>query len=602
MAEGTGSNTHISLQELPPALLAAPAVQILGGDAFFLPQADEAPIPGPVFPRGRGTGPVFRIQTGCDGALTAWITGPDGARVADLTPARPAPGNYEASWDWTSLSGWPVPQGIPVGQYLVHVRSTCLQDDAVLPFYIVFDPRAVGGPARFSFDRTTVWFGMGVNRARALHYYLRCSDWRVFRIAMQAAAGHTSPYAAATALARAEESLFGYSLDYQTNDVLDLLLNYSEAQCADDAACLISLLRATGIPAHPVTADAALETGAANWTFDTWVEFLADLDGVVEWRIFHPHEYPGMQAESRARFGTRGVANKGFNDLLIMANESWTGDQIDDGADDVAYGRNECGEPTQTISKASWVDELCESGYWTQAHWECDNLRAFTSAPVHGLAPGEGFRLTGSELALGGRLCGTVQLRNALPARRFGRLVVELLSTRMESMKFIEKILYAAEFPVAADPGQAIAGNFDFPLPLMVEPGRELYLRARLNEQSALFLPIRLPSFLQASLDMPAVWQEGTDQTIRLQLRNAGLLPMQAIDVRIDAPYALRCAGSACEHLAMLTGGEQRAFSFVVKPVAELSSGSLHVVVSSANAGGLMLRHPFRIEGQSTLA
>ena len=136
----------------------------------------------------------------------------------------------------------------------------------------------------------------------------------------------------------------------------------------------------------------------------------------------------------------------------------------------------------------------------------------------------------------------------------------------------------------------------------MVEPGRELYLRARLNEQSALFLPIRLPSFLQASLDMPAVWQEGTDQTIRLQLRNAGLLPMQAIDVRIDAPYALRCAGSACEHLAMLTGGEQRAFSFVVKPVAELSSGSLHVVVSSANAGGLMLRHPFRIEGQSTLA
>ena len=95
MAEGTGSNTHIPLQEVPTATLAAPAVQILGGDAFFLPQADEAPIPGPVFPRGRGAGPVFRIQTGCDGALTAWITGPDGARVADLTPAQPAPGNYD---------------------------------------------------------------------------------------------------------------------------------------------------------------------------------------------------------------------------------------------------------------------------------------------------------------------------------------------------------------------------------------------------------------------------------------------------------------------------------------------------------------------------
>lgn len=593
MAEDSDSNTYFPLKENLSLPLAAPAVEILGGDAFFLPQANEVAIRGPVFPRGRGSGPGFRIQTGCVGALAAWITGPRGERVANLEPDQISPGNYQAVWSWNSLSGWPIPEGIPVGEYRVHVQSACLQDDAVLPFYLVFDPLAVGGPPRFSFDRTTVWFGAGLNIARGLHYYLHCSDWRVFRIAIQAAAGHTSPYAAAAAIARAEESLFGYSLDYHTNDVVDLLVNYSEAQCADDAACLIAFLRALGIPAHPVTADAALETGAADWTFDTWVEFLAEFDGVVEWRIFHPHEYPGMRAEPRGVFGVRGVANKSFNDLLIMANESWTQGQIDDGSNDVAFGRNECGEPSQTISKAAWVDELCESGYWPQAHWECEGVR------LRRFVAGNGFRLNGSELVFGGRLCGTVQLRNPMQERHFGRLVVELVITRLESMAFVEKVLYAVEFPVAVDPDQSVTAAFDFPLPPTLEPGRELYLRARLNERSALFMPVRLPSPLRASLEMPRVWQESADQTIRLRLHNTGMIALRTVDVRIDAPYALRLERPGPERLDALAPGEEREIAFVIRAVAVLASGSLHVAIASANGGSLMLRHPFRVDAQA---
>ena len=146
----------------------------------------------------------------------------------------------------------------------------------------------------------------------------------MFSIAIAAAHGRTDPYDTAIDIARKEEGLFAYNLNYHTQDVVDLLVNYTDAQCADDACCLTALLRAIGIPAHPVTADAGLDTEAANWTFDTWVEFLTPHNGVTDWRIFHPHEYPRMQPESRSTFSTtRAVATKGFNNIIVMANEAF---------------------------------------------------------------------------------------------------------------------------------------------------------------------------------------------------------------------------------------------------------------------------------------
>lgn len=106
--------------------------------------------------------------------------------------------------------------------------------------------------------------------------------------------------------------------------------------------------------------------------------------------------------------------------------------QLDDGADDVTYGREPCGEPNQVINKAGWIDELCEAGYWQQTHWDC------TGVTARSLTPGNGFRLRESEPAFGGRLSGTVDLVNALDQREFGSLVVELVTSRPESKAFAE--------------------------------------------------------------------------------------------------------------------------------------------------------------------
>jgi hypothetical protein len=586
-----GSISPTSTPVIVTSGLQEPSVEILGGDPFFQAKATEEPIHGPVFPRGRGPGPNIRIQACCTREVKAWITGPLGDRVADLELDQLYPGYYQANWPWNSSSGWQIPNGIPVGEYNVHVRSSCHEREAVAPFYVVFDPVAVSGPSRFSFDGTAVWFGTGLNTIHGLHYYLHCSDWRVFRIAIQAVSGQTIPYDAAVAVARAEEGLFSYSLDYHANDVVDLIVNYNEAQCADDAACLTALLRAVGIPAHPVTADAAKEIGAADWPFDTWVEFLADHGGAVEWRIFHPHQYPGMQPESRGDFGLRGVANKGFNDLIVMANESWVLAQLDDGSADVSYGRSACREPNQIVIKGSWIDELCESGYWPQPHWDCAGVR------MRSFVAGEGFRLTGGELTFGGRLSGTVHLINPMEDRQFGYLTVELVTRRLESKSLVDTVLNSIKLYVAVDPDGSVTLPFDFELPPTLPPGRDLYLRAKLDERNALITPVSLPSPLQAKLNMPVLWQEGTEGTIQILIHNSGNFALRTVEVGIEAPFALRLERQHTIRFDMLMPGEEREIAFTARAIAALPSGSLHVSIASENGGGLMLRQPFRVEG-----
>jgi hypothetical protein len=575
------------------ARLGQPFVEILGGESFFLPKGGEQSIGAPVFPRGRGAGPVIRVQACCDENVRIEVFDPKGNLVAkpDLTAL--FPGYYTAGWPWSSDAGWTVPDGIPVGEYTVIARTSCDQQETRGPFYVIFNPADVGGPQRFSFDSTAVWFGTGFNSTNGLHYYLHPSDRRVFAIAIGAIGGMTDPYDAAIAVSRAEESLFAYSLNYHTQDVVDLIVNYTEAQCADDACCLTALLRGVGIPAHPVTADAGLETGAANWTFDTWVEFLAPHGGATDWRILHPHQYPGMLPESRGTFGaTRGVATKGFNDVIVMANENWVFGQLDDGTSDVSYGRNGCNEPNQVLTVAPWIGELCEQGYWATPHWDCAGIQP------RGLRAGNGFRLREGDLAFGGSLEGTVHVVNAETERTFGLLAVELVSHLPEGKAFVEQSFGEVETPVALDPGEAFALPFRLDVPRTLEPGRELYLRARLDQRTAVLHELRIPSRIAGEIELPGEIREGDEVRIRALIRNMDAEPVRSVDVDLIAPYALAVDRWSLRRFESLGPYEEREIWWTARAVAALASGSLRVTVATADAGGLLVRRPFAIIGR----
>ena len=259
----------------------------------------------------------------------------------------------------------------------------------------------------------------------------------------------TSSAKAAEAVAKAEEALFAYSLSYHTNDTLQMLASFTEAQCADDANVLTAMLRSVGIPSHPATADAALETGQANWTFDTWTEMLIPSGGKPQWLIIHPHEFPGMSPEARNTFGTtRSVAKKSFNDLVMMANESWVWSEVSDGNPDVTYDRNACQEPNERhLSASAWLDDLCEGqgDYWSPSnHWACPASSAHTSSIRVDWHP------RAERFELGGRLEGTLTVINRTSRPLRGSLLVEAVSDLDESKAFPDEVLRAVGRSVAA--------------------------------------------------------------------------------------------------------------------------------------------------------
>jgi len=571
----------------------SPAVEILGGLPFFLPRGEEQPIAGPVFARGSGSGPQIRVQACCQGGVSVQILDPAGQPIAEPAVSEIYPGYYSAPWPWTSSTGWALPDGIPVGQYTVVVHARCVpQPEAKAPFFVIFDPAAVGGPPRFAFDATAVWFGSGQNSSIANPYYLHLSDARVFMPAINAARGHTDPYAAAHDLARAEEALFAADLNYHGNDVVHLITSQSHAQCADDACCLTAFLRAVGIPAHPVTADAAAEHDQ-TWNFDTWVEFLSHHDGALEWRVLHPHEYPNMVAESRRTFGTtRGVAVKDVNDIIIMADETWVPGDVGDGSPDVSYGRNECLEPSPALTKAAWISELCEAGYWTQTHWDCAGVRT----RVLGMGR---LDLDADHLRFGGVLSGTLHLENRSEEPFVGVVRVELIGTRPEVKRLAEATYAEVSVPASLAPGDFAELPIELGLPPTLPPGQSLLLRASMATRTGPLTVVLHPISLPVGIEAQVQWDAGglavgERSAAQVVITNLSDDTVRAVTAELTAPFAIRTEEPQ-RTLGDLRPGDTREVEWTVTTLSPIDAGRLQISVATENSGGVLIQRAFQV-------
>jgi Transglutaminase-like superfamily len=389
--------------------------------------------------------------------------------------------------------------------------------------------------------------------------------------------------------------MFNYSLNYHSNDVLDMILNFSEAQCADDASILTSLLRCAGIPAHNVSADAALETGAANWTFDTWIEFLASHGGSTEWRVLHPHEYPGMTPESRSTFGTtRGVATKDFNDLIIMANETWVSADLDDGIADISFTRNSCQEPDQRILKASWIDELCEGGYWLMPHWDCTGVRSRSLRSVKGV------QFSKSEVFFDDQVSGTVDVVNKSTDRIVTDLTTELIGTMPESKAFPNALFdKSTSISLGLNGGESSSLSFDLKIPPSLEPGNLLYLwlHAGPNKETIALQELPVSPGMTCEVSAPRDVQVGDSHVITATVSNASNKPLTNVAVELRTPFAAEMQDKPRQELQTLEPGQKGQVSWTVKGIAALRSGSNIIQVSSGNAGGLKIHRPIRVLG-----
>ncbi|UCG85085.1 MAG: polysaccharide deacetylase family protein, partial [Gemmatimonadota bacterium] len=448
-------------------------VDVTGGLSFYEPESGEERIPQLVFARG-GDQPRFEASGGNPSAVTVAITDSKGREVADLCIPISGAGPWSVEWDWSSPS-WSGSNEIPIGLYRARFTvedvggHTSAEERS---FYVVFNPAEVAGPNRFAHDETGVWFGAyefavgdwfhGTDKART--YALHPDDNRIFGRAIQAAVGHTSAWEAGHAVYEVEQGMFQYDLNWHANDVIDLL-GETHAQCADDAAMLSALFRAIGIPAHPATGDANLVM--AGWTFDTWVEALVDGPDGTRWYFFHPHE--GLPVVTRSSAGSYSVASKEENDVVIMADASWSAAQVRDDLRDLEFryftydsegsivpSSQGAGRPLAEFDFAQpWIVNLSEA-YWGVPHED---------PPIPEDPPVVAIALDEPAYAAGDTMHGTVTLWNPSTSDLSGEVALTVVGDVLESMLWPDVLLCEYSIAVTVTAGSSTSLAFDCPLP-----------------------------------------------------------------------------------------------------------------------------------------
>jgi hypothetical protein len=596
--------------------LGTPAVEIHGGEPFFLAENREQAIDGPVFPRGKGTGPLFTIQACCDREVRAQVLGPDGSVVADVPLTQVVPGYYSGQWNWQSATGWAVPDGIPVGAYAVRVRSGCRQEPATKRFYVIFDPEEVTAPDRFSFNEMAIWFYSPSGSDVSQPYELHPDDNRIFGQAIQLINGETSAYDASQKIMGwvvpagntyeccvnkpsppCKQGPIGslpagkrwrYSICTAEVDTLDLLsLGDQAAQCADSASLLTSMLRAIGIPAHPSTADAGKEhkslTGAF-WGFDTWTEARMRGPQGEQWYVAHPHE--GHSFTPRSSAGTWSVANKTFNDIVICANENWVASDV--GKTVVTFGFDTpCKEPDEHFkTKAAWVEHLCDGNpdgsYWDKGHWTC-------SPPYE---PNVVFHLPSPRFLVGDTIRFKVEVRNSTDKPSRGKLAVRIEVDRPRTKMYDDEILRVGEVDlrVPANGSRTVALDFALPATLAASDyytlvgtflggeGRQPFeVLTRYTSQ------IRLPE----AVDVDDVFQ------VDAIVENTGSSAVSNVRTTLDLPFALSLGSDSSQaNMGTLRPSEERKVSWKVLARSPSEAALVTVRVESSDGGRMTLQKP----------
>ncbi len=568
--------------------------QILGGEPFFKPENNEQPIGSPVFLRGKAS-IQFAVNTCCAQKLAVEIKDPKGKVLTTISPATNTTGSLSISWEWKDKNGQQISGGIPVGKYIATIKTGCEPKPIELPFFVIFDPAENGGAARFSFNETNVWFGAHTNASRALLYQLHPDDTRIFNIAIEACSGATDQVKAAQLICDAEEKKFAYSLAYHTNDVLDLLARFTETQCADDANFLAALYRSVGIPSRTATADAALETGEANWTFDTWTEFWAKKSpsSPAEWLIFHPHEYADMSAETRAVFGkTRGVATKKFNDIMIVASEIWKESEASDGQVDVSYDRNECNEPGKNLTKKSWLTEVSDQGYWEKPFFDCDGIIASRD-----LASKAKMELDMGDAGFGRTVSGSIVLPPGNPFSRAGAAPpnIQIVGDLPESKKFPDTIFFTKPMSFSKKSGQPTA-NFDMKLPATSPAGMELWVVSNSGKKIVSAKPISLANALKVQFNIPKNIKTGSEITIEATLLNETKAVVNNVNAQLGRSFYLTIIGNAVQNIGKLNPGETKKITWNAKASAPIEADEIRLLVNSSDGGGVVSTVGFSIK------
>jgi hypothetical protein len=392
--------------------------------------------------------------------------------------------------------------------------------------------------------------------------------------------------------------MFAYDLGYHGNDVIHLIDNETKAQCADDANMLVALLRSVGIPSHPVTVDAAMEYGPANWNFDTWTEALMEGSAGKKWYALHPHQANGIGPVERgvagAGGGSWGVATKLANDLAIMALETWNTSQVSDGNPDVIFSWDTpCKEPAHAfVQKAAWLEHLCLNnstgdGYWGKGHWTCSPpYKSDVTVTVDKRV----YRV-GDLVRIG------ITVANKTKRTQRGVLQVAINEDQVFSKKYPDRQHAVAQKKLKIAPGKKQRVEVEFKLPLTLSSDRDYAVSARFGEiigQAA----FKVETLYSARLVLPKVIRANESFVIELDLKNAAKHAIDDIKFNLILPYEVKTKeGSIRKKISGLKAKESTKLRWKLYPQAPSEVAAFQIEIRSANGGSSVVRGGIEIAG-----
>ena len=595
-----------------PGITVPPNITITlsGHDSSFERDASvESPIDAQVFLRNKK---LTALITNCSTSMTASIR-MGSVIIANLTLSSTSSGKK---------AEWMIPAGAKVGEY--SIRVTCGSITESKKFYVVFNPAEVGNFEQFSYkSEVAVWFDCPYSeRTRANIYQLHPDDQRVFGRAIQAIQGFTDIKQAAEKLMTTEAALFDYGLTRRASDVISLLGMIpssgpkAKAQCADDAALLVAMMRSVGICAYTVTTDAD-ETNN-SWSFDTWVEYLAPASPSPKRWVLHPHEYPTMTSQERSTFGsTRNVAKKNVNDIIVMADVPLgpIPPAITNLSSDVCFTRKSCLEPDQALhgvntntAKPAWVTELCEF-YWgaTSSHWACSgnqdlNITArvatVSNSNIKWIDPSlleADFIFDSTELIYGAPFqaeFAVMEPNSMLPAN--ANLTIRLIAGDPRSKIIVDSVLDFYQAQIQLNPDKTFSKTFNLNLPTSLAADYEMiYLEAFLSGggvpyPDTLILAMEeliLPKPLSVRVSADSNLVRCSQYTLQVALHNTGSKAINDIEVGIETPYALIPEHKETLKIPVMAPNEKKTLQFKYCTDAVLQGGAVEVNVVSKNGG-----------------
>lgn len=591
-------------------------------------------------------GPVFEaIMCGAE-KVTVDIVDPLGEMIETVTLKEVKKGHFEGGWNWKHAN-WKIPDDIPVGEY--KAKFKILGGSGIVetehPFYVIFNPAEVKSPGEFSISEKGekgIWFGSTRKDAKigkdwAKTYDLHPDDERIFGQAIKLANGGTSQYEATKlimpwvvpyryhphycqcmsdcikdcvdackeageteasckikcwdpchtkCLKKDPNKRFVYSICTSEEDTLDLLARKDQlAQCADSANLFVAMLRAVGIPSHPVTADAAVENGQMTWAFDTWTEARLKGPSGEDWFVFHPHEGLGPELRDSAG-GNWGVASKYFDDDVIMAKEDWYPSEVADGKEDLAFKwETNCKEPNQNFDKqAAWLDHLCLPGssgigYWGTGHWTCSpnqssNISISMDKERYYVGDTANIRITiynPTEISISSRLIADISLDNPL------------------TMQFPDEIINAFTENVTVAPRSSKEIRIRYELPTWLSSYNGYIISASFAEEYATSAFSISPLFV-TDLTAPDRVEEGERFDAMLTIFNPQNVTLKSISARMDLPFEVQSPEEALnKNVDEVPPGANTTLVWHLIAASHTAVAPLEFIISSETSGGARL-------------